>query len=55
MAWAFRNLNSANGKTVIPYRIRNYDVWGVEDSNLRRLSQQIYRRIVVVLSPHTAL
>jgi hypothetical protein len=32
-----------NKNHVIPYRIRNYVIWGVEDSNLRRLSQQIYR------------
>jgi hypothetical protein len=38
--------------TLVPYYIR---IWGVEDSNLRRLSQQIYRRIVVILSPYTAL
>jgi hypothetical protein len=40
---------------VIPYLVKNYVIWGVEDSNLRRLSQQIYRRIVVALSPCTVL
>jgi hypothetical protein len=35
--------------TLIPYAIR---IWGVEDSNLRRLSQQIYS---VPGLPHTSL